>query len=67
MVKILLDNMSDKTYYINGTVSDCMENYEISFYRTVNGVEPAADFIRSLQPKMQAKMLRTDYWKRCEQ
>lgn len=32
-------------------------NFEIEFYETENGREPAKEFILSLEPKMQAKML----------
>ena len=36
-----------------------MEKYDIIFYETGNGEAPARDFIRSLTPKLTAKVLRT--------
>lgn len=35
-----------------------MDNYEILFYEKESGEEPAADFIRKLDAKMQAKVLK---------
>lgn len=35
-----------------------MNQYKVVFYETPNGKQPARDFIWSLPPKMQAKMLR---------
>ena len=31
---------------------------QIEFYKTEDGIEPAKDFLSSLEPKMQAKMFR---------
>lgn len=36
-----------------------MQEYEIEFYDKADGIEPAKDFILSLDTKMQAKVLRT--------
>ncbi len=36
-----------------------MANYDVIFYETSSGKQPARDFILSLEPKMRAKMLRT--------
>lgn len=36
-----------------------METFEIIFYDRVDGEEPAKDFLKSLDIKMRAKMLRT--------
>lgn len=36
-----------------------MPEFEVLFYETPNGTEPAKDFILSLDKKMRAKMLRT--------
>lgn len=36
-----------------------MSRYQVIFYETESGKQPAREFILSLPPKMQAKMLRT--------
>lgn len=36
-----------------------MGRYEIVFYETPGGEQPAREFLLSLEPKMRAKMLRT--------
>lgn len=36
-----------------------MDKFEIIFYEKEDGTEPAKEFIKSLDKKMQAKMLRT--------
>lgn len=36
-----------------------MPPFQVDFYRTAEGKEPAKDFLLSLSPKMRAKMLRT--------
>ena len=36
-----------------------MQNYDIEFYTKENGEEPAREFILELEPKMQAKILKT--------
>jgi phage-related protein len=35
-----------------------MQGFDVSFYTTMDGEKPAKDFIKSLEPKMRAKM----YW-----
>lgn len=35
-----------------------MTDFEIEFYKNENGEAPAKDFVRSLDTKMKAKMLR---------
>ena len=36
-----------------------MKRYEVIFYETPDGKQPAKEFLLSLPPKMRAKMLRT--------
>ena len=36
-----------------------MKRYEVIFYETPSGQQPAREFLLSLPPKMRAKMLRT--------
>ena len=36
-----------------------MTSFKVSFYATVDGTEPAKDFLLGLDKKMRAKMLRT--------
>ena len=36
-----------------------MDKFEIIFYEKEDGTEPAKEFIKRLDKKMQAKMLRT--------
>ena len=36
-----------------------MQDFEVLFYEKEDGTEPAKEFLLGLEPKMQAKMLRT--------
>lgn len=59
---MLLDNMGYKPYNRGELMrkeTDAMSEYEVIFYETESGKQPAKEFLLSLDPKMRAKMLRT--------
>ena len=43
-----------------------MQKFEVEFYETPNGDQPAKDFLLSLDKKMRAKKYRADYLRRKE-